>query len=263
MVISIIAVLVGILLPALSSARRSATNVKCLSNIRQVALAMASYEADAQRLPVHLYEILPDTGVPEQMARNTGNPDHDIRDLYTQYMGSANYFSCPFQPEWDKSETAIPVASKRLYTDYQLIPGYFTDFESGVYSWPLSNWSTGPKQGVWIDTATPWEYDERRIDVIASDRVSYDGGYTRFNHPLKGNEYAVGEDVADINNAWMATQFWVPNSASGGDNVRELTEANYAFKDGHAKTFRGNDDEMITVTGPVMRDGVPVSNARH
>ena len=266
-VISIIAVLVGILLPALGAARRTATNVKCLSNIRQVAIAMISYEADEDRLPMHLYEVLADTAVPEQMSRNTGNPDHDVRELYTRYMGSANFFSCPFQEEWDKSETAIPVASKRLYTDYQLIPGYFCDYDTSLYAsgFGYSNPHYQKGTNAWIRSADIWKYNDRKMEVIASDRIGYEAGaYTRFNHPLKGSNFAVGQDLANPNNSWIATQFWVANSASQGDTVRELTEGNYAFKDGHAETLQGSDEKMISITGPVQRTAyqfsMPASN---
>jgi prepilin-type N-terminal cleavage/methylation domain-containing protein/prepilin-type processing-associated H-X9-DG protein len=45
-VISIIALLIGILLPALGSARESARNSQCLSNLRQLAIASAAYSAE-------------------------------------------------------------------------------------------------------------------------------------------------------------------------------------------------------------------------
>ncbi|MEO0515297.1 MAG: prepilin-type N-terminal cleavage/methylation domain-containing protein [Planctomycetota bacterium] len=52
-VISIIALLIGILLPALSSARTSARSMACLSNQRQIGIAVATYAVgEDDRLPL-------------------------------------------------------------------------------------------------------------------------------------------------------------------------------------------------------------------
>jgi len=45
-VISIIAMLIGIMLPALSQARKSARKMQCMSNVRQLAIAVNSYTVD-------------------------------------------------------------------------------------------------------------------------------------------------------------------------------------------------------------------------
>ncbi len=45
-VISIIAVLVGILLPALSAARHAGRNAVCMSNLRQISIAHIAYQSD-------------------------------------------------------------------------------------------------------------------------------------------------------------------------------------------------------------------------
>lgn len=50
-VISIIALLIAILLPVLSSARGVAQQSACLSNVRQIMIGMVNYEADNRALP--------------------------------------------------------------------------------------------------------------------------------------------------------------------------------------------------------------------
>ena len=50
-VIAIIAILMGLLLPAVQSVRESARRAKCLSNSRQLAVALHNYYSSFQKFP--------------------------------------------------------------------------------------------------------------------------------------------------------------------------------------------------------------------
>lgn len=93
-VISIIAMLMGILLPALNKARQQAKKLICSSNMRQVGIAVQTYIVDSEnRLPPSSCHI--------------SNPDQYWLRVLSKYTGEQLLFRCPSDKsdnfvDWDK-----------------------------------------------------------------------------------------------------------------------------------------------------------------
>ena len=73
-VIAIIAILVALMLPAINAARESARRIQCMNRMRQLALAVASFESQTQRLPLATDSTLPLVGASCAPAGSTGTP---------------------------------------------------------------------------------------------------------------------------------------------------------------------------------------------
>ncbi len=91
-VISIIALLVGILLPALQSAREAGRSAACLSNTRQLSIAMSAYNVDNKQF----FTPLKTPWIPTGAKVWTGMLAKD------GYMGGNETFLCPtYAPDRD------------------------------------------------------------------------------------------------------------------------------------------------------------------
>jgi prepilin-type processing-associated H-X9-DG protein len=119
-VISIIALLVSILLPALNKARESAVTTVCKSNIKQMGNVLYLYYSDYQKLPEgrpeldaggyerHLYRIYSDGS----FSGNVG-----LGMLYPKYLESPVLFWCP--------------ANRQKYEGYS-VPEMVDNLKNGV-----------------------------------------------------------------------------------------------------------------------------------
>jgi len=102
-VIGIIALLIGILMPALQAARRQANTVNCASNLRNIGHALTMYINETQYYPGHASAL-------------GGQPFAIWPTRLRKYLdGNQAVFRCPTQDieefEWKLLNTATPVAA--------------------------------------------------------------------------------------------------------------------------------------------------------
>lgn len=124
-VISIIALLVAILLPALGQARRSAMNMQCMSNLRTVGQILKFYAADH-------FDLLPLT---QQLYKTQGDPSsgQTNRDwAYPENFGQLNKgnYLTPDKDELHCPEFLVTYGTKFLTgveTNYALNHRYMYD----------------------------------------------------------------------------------------------------------------------------------------
>lgn len=157
-VISIIAILIGILLPALASARSVAEAAQCKSNLRQVGIFSGIYQTDWNQ-----YQFASDMD-----ATSTEYTWHAY--MYFDYdWGSEDGMSCPSQTIEERFDPANPsfATAPLEYVSYvmnQMRPG-----TSGV-----SHWSSNVNGGLLITTDPTRSRGWTGVDASGSATNSFD-----------------------------------------------------------------------------------------
>ncbi len=172
--IAVIAVLIGLLVPALSSARRSAKQVSCMNNIRQFVASDAMYLSDYRQFP-SMSPFVP-TSISVARLRLMG----EYFGMVVPAGEAAQWPKRPVQPEWINCPFArhsgyaegVTVGGG-LYTGYVYIGGLDQSdlVKNGLGTVARKGHAAdqrGLKRGVlWADILTEFPtVEERRYEVF-------------------------------------------------------------------------------------------------
>ena len=228
-VVAIIAVLVSILLPALSKARFQVQLVQCLSNMKQIATGLFAYEGEYNdKLPTEYW-----TGsrwrkisliTTWQIATHSGPWYNDLVDkflkIFTPIPGPANIPNPP---------NTSYIGSPKVY----YCPGNGAHWYKYPYSW---NRTVDPEYG---RIHPGWSYYQMPY-FYGPEGYRY---YSWNNHPFAKGSYPLFCDPV-----YYQRQTGKPKEGNCNHYNPNFSPENVVFSDGHAETLYPGDKNFYKVT---------------
>jgi prepilin-type N-terminal cleavage/methylation domain-containing protein/prepilin-type processing-associated H-X9-DG protein len=219
-VIAIIAILAGMLLPALGKARMRAHTAHCISNMKQFGSAVAMYASDNNDFLSYTY------GMP---AGKYG------WFCYFPYLGISLSHPVDFTGK-DQEPNMLKCPSAKYKSKYN---GLITSY--GFYSTRIANLQGAPY-----------------VPAFAGNATYPPNKYNRIQWPSK--LFGIGDgrlNISYYNDKWGAAQP-TPAASDIGDTTenpryRHSGLVNVMFMDGHAKSFFPIGDSYVN-GGPVMSE---------
>lgn len=193
-VIGIIALLISMLLPALSKAREAAQVVSCSSQLRQLYFAVTMYHNDNRNWivgsDISNYWAEADyttgyNGNPSDPAGTVGWPYDATWKFYAPYYKNNNLIICPNDPRWALGLDPVKYGADTPYLDHWLLSSYF-----------MHEFSANFAPNGMAPCLSPFQKNALRHQHTTPD---YNGGNNGepFRHPL-----LVEMPIKGLANAW-------------------------------------------------------------
>ncbi|QDU33508.1 hypothetical protein KS4_15580 [Poriferisphaera corsica] len=218
-VISIISLLIGILLPALGAARKTASKLSCMSQMRQIGTANQIFAVDHDDFLVKHWENrgpldADPSGYGGDASWGYEFPFQSWDYILSQVVSNKSIFKCPDEDgevmysSWVGDWAGPNFADAHIHASYRLNMGHHADTRKGMRVSDFKN----PSSSMVIAEGLNAEDPERYLAQWVSDMKS-----------------RVGELVVD-NTAF---------NRHGGGTTESIKDgiSNYVFVDGHAESM--------------------------
>lgn len=226
--IAIIGMLLGLLLPAVQRSRAAARRAQCQNNMRQIALALTTYETERRRLP----------------PSHTKDPDHNVltfilpfieqQAVYDRFDLSVNWNKTP---NTDARKANIPsfVCPETKTDARQFVSDYApnTKIQPAVYN-PLVKAGLATSRALWYNMLRPDQRPVRVADVrdgMTNSMLFFEDagrpfGFEGSRHT--GSKAITGSMWADVD------AFFYTHSSCGSDQLVNCNNMNetYSFHTG-------------------------------
>ena len=217
-VIAIIAILAGMLLPALNNAKRASHRAACASNLKQIGLDLAGYESDHRCLPPLKHEI---AGGSNQVSYRA--PNYTWYTLIYCKPGSPSAYFEPLKPgSWKVLQCpADSIRSAAMMEKKDKWRSYTMNFVAGPYM-KLDGTSMGDSNSA----LNPTMGFSRKL-VKSPSRMCMIWEYTLDGYQVN---FAMGQGTTWVSE--LGSPKPEPNNIQHA-RFRHKTGENYLFWDGH------------------------------
>ena len=208
-VIAIIAILAAILFPVFAQARAKARQTACLSNMKQIGIAVGMYRQDY------------DEHYPRSYNSNitAGDPIVGWADIIQPYAKNIQFLHCPDDTLNQNSDPLARPDSGLAKFNNQDYTSYFYNYNLALLTAPMNN-TVGAADAALTHSS---------LTIMIGDSIGYDAGNIQ---PFDNGFNCYGNIIQQRNTGNVLCGEQALHLTS---SIRHSGGANYAFADGHAK----------------------------